>query len=68
MNSSVIKNLDFRLISENHTILDIDFQTGHTYRYYGVPVKVFNELANAPSRGRYFMDNIRDRYNYEKIA
>ncbi len=35
---------------------------GHGYDYYGVPAAVYLGLLGAFSAGRYFHDNIRDRY------
>lgn len=43
-------------------ILDITFASGRTYTYENVPEKVFEELCNAPSAGRYFNDSIKGVY------
>ena len=42
--------------------LVIDFDHGASYRYYGVPRSVYNGLLRAPSKGKYFNANIRNRY------
>ena len=34
----------------------------HGYDYYNVPQYIFDGLINAPSKGSYFNDYIRDRY------
>ena len=39
-----------------------------TYIFYHVPVKVYHELKEAGSSGRYFNQNIRERYNSEKMC
>lgn len=42
--------------------LDIWFTSTGQYSYYGVPLAIYLGLLNAPSKGRYFNDNIRDHY------
>ncbi|MHB0871455.1 MAG: KTSC domain-containing protein [Chloroflexota bacterium] len=49
-------------------ILEIEFRSGGVYRYYGVPAGVYRELLSAPSKGRYFLDNIREEYRYARAA
>ncbi len=53
---------------DSSEILEIEFQSGGVYRYYGVPREVFEELLNASSKGRYFLANIRDTYRYARAA
>ena len=49
------------------TDLLIEFKKGNTYRYYDVPVDVFEDLISAPSIGRFFNVEIRKGgYKYEK--
>lgn len=40
----------------------IRFSQGDTYDYCGVPAHVFQGLLNARSKGAYYNDHIRDRY------
>ena len=37
-------------------------QTGKRYKYFGVPELIYDELMEAPSRGRYYNDNIRGQF------
>jgi hypothetical protein len=48
-------------------VLEIEFQNGHIYQYYGVPPKVYEELMNASSHGKYFNAHIRNAYLYRKV-
>jgi hypothetical protein len=48
---------------EVEQVLEIAFRTGRVYRYARVPPEVHQELRRAASVGRYFNDNIRDRYS-----
>jgi hypothetical protein len=38
----------------NLKTLEIQFLDAGTYRYFDVPVTVFNDLMNASSKGQYF--------------
>ena len=49
-------------------IMEIEFQSGGIYCYYGVPREVYQELLNAPSKGRYFEANVRGTYRYARAA
>ena len=42
--------------------MKIRFVQGDTYDFCGVPEHVFIGLLNARSKGNYYNDNIRDRY------
>ncbi|WP_029818188.1 KTSC domain-containing protein [Xanthomonas campestris pv. olitorii] len=42
--------------------MKIQFVHGHTYDFCGVPSHVFQGLLKAGSKGGYYDDHIRDRY------
>jgi hypothetical protein len=44
------------------------FVSGRTYAYEGVPADIFAALQAAPSRGTYFNEWIRDRYDCTYLA
>ena len=44
----------------------LKFTSGETYKYTGVTEQVINEFAAAPSKGKYFGANIRNKYTAEK--
>lgn len=51
--------------AENKT-LDIEFKSGLTYRYIGVPALVYNGLITASSPGQYFHSAVK-RYPAELL-
>lgn len=59
MPSSVIQSFAY---DPDSLRLDIRFTTGRRYRYFAVPAEVATALRLAPSKGRYFNDAIRDRF------
>lgn len=51
-----------------HSMLEIEFRTGHIYRYFAVPHQVFQALMNAKSKGRFFHEQIDRIYPVEPIG
>jgi KTSC domain len=48
-------------------VLEIQFESGRVYQYFGVPENVFREMLNAESKGKYFNAHIRGKYRYQEI-
>ncbi len=42
--------------------MKIKFKQGETYDFCNVPEHIFNGLLSASSKGTYYNDHIRDRY------
>lgn len=47
-------------------ILEIEFHYGAIYQYLDVPEKVYEELMNSPSQGAYFINELKDKFDYQK--
>ena len=48
-------------------VLEIEYNSGTVYRYYGVPSEVHDEIINAESVGKYFNANVKSKYNFLKV-
>jgi len=48
--------------------MEIEFHNDRVYRYLVVPQSVYQQLLAAPSFGRYFNENVRDRYPSREIG
>lgn len=48
-------------------VLEVKFADGDVYRYYLVPLRVFEELRASESPGRYFVANIKDVFRAEQV-
>jgi hypothetical protein len=48
-------------------MLEVQLQDGDIYRYYDVEPETYEEFLEAPSKGRYFNDHIRDAYLYREV-
>jgi len=48
-------------------VMTVTFKDGGTYNYYDVPVGIYQEMVAAPSVGRFFKDNVKGAFEYERI-
>ena len=53
--------------SDEHQILQLLFSSGITYQYFEVPRRVFEELLQAESIGRYVNANIKGQFRYARL-
>jgi hypothetical protein len=53
---------------EGRRRLVVRFIDGDEYAYVGVPGEVSRSFAEAPSKGRFFAEEIRGRYPYNKLT
>jgi hypothetical protein len=49
-------------------ILEIEFNSGTVYQYLGVPVRIYQALMRAESKGRYFNSEMRDGYPFVEVS
>jgi len=47
--------------------MEISFRNGSVYRYFGVPLHVYQSLLAAESKGRYFTAAIRTTFRFERL-
>jgi hypothetical protein len=47
--------------------LYVRFKNGRTYRYAGVPPSVFEDFADAGSKGAFFNAEVQGNYPYSQI-
>ncbi|MEL1263078.1 KTSC domain-containing protein [Pseudoxanthomonas putridarboris] len=59
VNSSAISAIGY---DQRTMRMSIRFIQGDTYDFCGVPAHIFQDLLNAKSKGTYYNDHIRDRY------
>lgn len=49
-------------------ILEIEFPAGTVYDYYNVPLKKYESLLQAESKGQYFNFFIKGFHNFKQVA
>lgn len=62
--SDVFSHIGYSTINK---ILDLKFESGGVYRYYNIPILVWDELYYSTSMGKVFNDNIRGQYPFDKL-
>lgn len=65
VDSSMLVSIGY---DEKKKILEVEFTSGGVYEYYDVEKVIYDELMNADSLGHYFINNIRDDYDYSPIG
>ena len=65
MHSVISSNLSSIGYEDGNLI--VKFHNGGLYRYYDVPVGIYNDLMGAPSKGQYLHYKIKGRYRYSRI-
>lgn len=48
--------------------LEVVFHATGPYRYFSVPPAVFAEFLASPTQGKFFHQNIKTKYAWEKVA
>ncbi len=48
--------------------LEIEFHATSVYRYFSVPKEIYEGILATPSPGKYFLQHIKGRYAWEKVA
>ena len=48
--------------------LEVEFQNGRVYQYYGVPEQMHTQFMAAPSKGQFLNIHIKNRYPYSRVG
>jgi hypothetical protein len=48
--------------------LEIEFRGTGVYRYFSVPRCVYDEMIRTPSPGRFFLQQIKGKYAWERAS
>jgi hypothetical protein len=69
MNRRLVSSSNLRSVGYNsdRQILEIEFHGGRVYRYFDVPLSVFEGLIDAASHGKYHNRKIKNRFRYQQI-
>jgi lysyl-tRNA synthetase class 2 len=63
--STAISEIDY---DARRTKLLVRFRSGEAYVYVGVPADVCRSFVEADSKGRFFQQQIRDRYPFNRLG
>ncbi len=63
----MIKSSNLKSAEWQDETLTVEFQKGGIYKYYNLPEDVYLSLLRSQSKGKFFHQNIVNRYNYERV-
>lgn len=64
VNSTNIRSIGYDI---DESTLEIEFNNGRIYQYFGVTRSVYTDLQSTISKGRYFHLYIRGKFPYQRI-
>ena len=64
--SSNVASVAWEATPDGEGVLEIEFRSGHTYRYDGVPQSLYQEMLGANSVGRFFITRIQGQFEEER--
>jgi hypothetical protein len=64
VDSTAIREIDY---DAQRAKLWVRFVSGEAYVYVGVPAEVGRSFVEADSKGRFFQQQIRDRYPFNRL-
>lgn len=67
MNMMHVDSSNLSAVGYDGTTLRIQFHSGRTYDYSGVPESVYNGLMSASSKGKYHAAHIKNAYPYRPV-
>ncbi|GEK87500.1 KTSC domain-containing protein [Microbacterium aerolatum] len=63
--SSAVRSVGY---DDQFAVLEIEFVSGDVYRYHAVPHAIHRALMDAESKGRFFVEQIRDVYPTARVS
>jgi hypothetical protein len=64
LESSLLKSAGYDAATK---ILEIEFLRGGIYQYFDAPEEVYADFQSAESKGRFFLRQIKDKFDYKKV-
>ena len=53
---------------EQTETLEVEFLGGAVYQYYNVPLNMYEQLMQTPSKGRFLSTYIKNAYAYSRVG
>lgn len=67
MQRTPVQSSNLHEVGFENGVLEIKFHSGGIYQYFDVPAHIHQALMTAPSKGRFFVENIRGVYRYARV-
>lgn len=53
---------------EASSTLEVEFLSASIYQYFGVPKNIFDQLMEAPSKGKFINTYIKNAYAFSRVG
>ena len=63
--SSNLRSIGYDAASQT---FEVEFKSHAIYQYYNVPEQIWMELEAAPSKGKYYSSQIKDRFLSQRVS
>lgn len=63
--SSNLRSIGYDAASQT---FEVEFKNHAIYQYYNVPEQIWMELEAAPSKGKYYSSQIKDRFLSQRVS
>jgi hypothetical protein len=67
MHREPVESSNLATVGFSDGVLEIEFRHGGVYQYFNVPASVYEALMAAESKGKYFIQFIKDKYEFIKL-
>jgi hypothetical protein len=67
MQRKEVESSNIASIGYDPPTLEVEFHHGGVYTYEGVPQEVYENFMAAPSKGRFFAENIKGKYPHQRV-
>jgi hypothetical protein len=67
MNLTEVNSSNINKVGYDDNNLLVEYKSGVLYKYLNVPKKLYEELLNSESKGRFMNSNIKGNFEYSKI-
>ena len=70
MERQSVKSVILRSVGydDSTKILEIEFNSGLVYQYFGVPLKVYKDLMHSSEIGKYFSEKVRTQFRTKQVV
>lgn len=49
-------------------VLSVKFKSGAVFQYFDVPAEKFDNFMDSPSKGKFYIANVKGAYDHEKVC
>lgn len=67
MKRTPVESSNISSIGYSNKTLEVEFNSGSVYQYEDVPISLWVNFMQAKSHGKFFHNNVKGKYAYERV-